>query len=152
MVHVGKAQNDHLENITNHHIKPCIHDHFLGEHQRLISLFNENQVVSTKNTVFFYGHFQVHENYKISSCIWQPIRSQLSSATPLYGNIKCGWRVPRVKPSAEAEHEGNGRVLATYLQNYEVIWLKVKMALYSNAGTLFESTRVPSTLGGQGII
>ena len=103
-----------------------------------------------KTLCFFYGHFQVHENYKISSCIWQPIRSQLSSATPLYGNIKCGWRVPRVKPSAEAEHEGNGRVLATYLQNYEVIWLKVKMALYSNAGTLFESTRFPGTLEGQG--
>ena len=31
-----------------------------------------------------------------------------------------------------------------------MIWLKVKMALYSSAGTLFESTRFPGTLEGQG--
>ena len=45
-----------------------------------------------------------------------------------------------MKSSAEAEHES------------EVIWLKVRVALCNNAGTLYESTRVPSTLEGQGII
>ena len=49
-------------------------------------------------------------------------------------------------PLAEVEQEVNGRVLADYLQNYEVIWGKVKMALYSNAGTLFKSTRFPVTM------
>ena len=58
---------------------------------------------------------------------------------------------PRVQPSAEAEHEGNGTVLANYLQNNEVIWLKVKMALYSKAGTFFENTGFPGILEGQGI-
>ena len=50
-------------------------------------------------------------------------------------------------PLAEAEQEVNARVLADYPQSYEAIWVKFKMALYSSAGTLFESTRFPGSSG-----
>ena len=52
----------------------------------------------------------------------------------------------------EVEHEVNGRFLADHLRNYEVICVKVKMALYSNAGTLFESTRFPGIMEVQGYL
>ena len=72
------------KNIANQHIiKPCIHDHFFGgEHQRLISRFNENRMVLTKkrdkcvkNSVlacksvkhpWFYAHFQTSKCVKIA--------------------------------------------------------------------------------------
>jgi hypothetical protein len=50
------------------------------------------------------------------------------------------------RPLAEVEKEVNGRVLADYLQSYEVIWVKSRWHFTAhNAGTLFESTRFPST-------
>ena len=46
----------------------------------------------------------------------------------------------------------NARVLADYPKSYEAIWVKVKMALCSSAGTLFESTRFPGSSGIHNIL
>ena len=41
---------------------------------------------------------------------------------------------------------------ADYPQSYETIWVKVKMALYSSAGRLVESTRFPGSSGRYNIL
>ena len=54
-------------------------------------------------------------------------------------------------PLAEVEKEVSCRVLADSLYRaMKVIWVKVKLAVDINTGTLFESVRFPSTMEVQG--